>query len=114
MKISDRRIGNAVVLEAAGRIDNDTSETFRLLLAPFLRECTREGVCLVLDLADVRYVSSAGLRVLLVAAKRLAGKGAFALSRASEPVRQVLDMTGFSGIIKVKPSLDEAVAQVSA
>jgi anti-anti-sigma factor len=69
---------------------------------------------LVLDLADVRYVSSAGLRVLLVAAKRLAGKGAFALSRASEPVRQVLDMTGFSGIIKVKPSLDEAVAQVSA
>ena len=33
--------------------------------------------------------------------------------RMIEPVRQVLDMTGFSGIIKVKPSLDEAVAQVS-
>jgi anti-anti-sigma factor len=66
-------------------------------------------VRLVLDLAQVRYVSSAGLRVFLLIAKRLGGKGAFVLSRAAEPVKQVLDMTGFSSIINVQPSLDEAL-----
>lgn len=65
---------------------------------------------LVLDLDGVRYVSSAGLRVFLLIAKKLGGKGAFALSRAAEPVRQVLDMTGFSSIIDVRPSLEEAIA----
>jgi anti-anti-sigma factor len=64
---------------------------------------------LVLDLEGVRYVSSAGLRVFLLIAKRLTGKGRFALSRATEPVRQVLDITGFSSIIEVQPSLEEAI-----
>jgi anti-anti-sigma factor len=67
----------------------------------------------VLDLAGVRYVSSAGLRVFLIVAKRLAGEGAFALSRATEPVRQVLDMTGFSNLIKVEGDLEAAVAAVA-
>lgn len=64
---------------------------------------------LVLDLENVRYVSSAGLRVFLLIAKKVSGKGAFVLSHAAEPVRQVLDMTGFSSIINVQPSLEEAV-----
>lgn len=69
---------------------------------------------IVLDLAGVRYVSSAGLRVFLIVAKRLAGGGAFALCRASEPVREVLDITGFSKLIKVAASVEEAVAATRA
>lgn len=70
---------------------------------------------MVLDLGEVRYVSSAGLRVFLLVAKKLAtAGGAFALSRATEPVRQVLEMTGFSSIINVQPELESAIQAVSA
>ncbi len=103
--------GEATVVKALGDINAASCAQLEETLTTLIDQGRQR---MVLDLADVRYVSSAGLRVLLVAAKRLAGKGKFALSRASEPVRQVLDMTGFSGIIQVKPSLDEAVALVSA
>lgn len=67
---------------------------------------------IVLDLADTRYISSAGLRVLLVAAKRLSagggGSAGFALSRPSASVRQLLEITGFSGIIPVHDDLSAA------
>lgn len=103
--------GDVTVVKASGDINAASCSQLEETLTSLIDQGKTR---LVLDLAEVRYVSSAGLRVLLIAAKRLTGKGAFALSRASEPVRQVLDMTGFSGIIKVKPSLDEAVALVAA
>lgn len=109
LKVSPR--GEVVVVAATGDINGASCGQLEETLTGLIDQGHSR---MVLDLAEVRYVSSAGLRVLLIAAKRLAGKGSFALSRASEPVRQVLDMTGFSNIIKVKPTLDEAVAQVSA
>jgi anti-anti-sigma factor len=69
---------------------------------------------IVLDLMGVRYISSAGLRVLMIAAKRLTGDGAFALSRAGGGVRKVLDITGFSTIIPIHDDLEDAAAAVRA
>lgn len=109
LKVSPQ--GEVVVVTAVGDINAASCSQLEEALTGLIDHGHSR---MVLDLAEVRYVSSAGLRVLLIAAKRLSGKGAFALSRASEPVRQVLDMTGFSNIIKVKPTLEEAVAQVSA
>ena len=65
---------------------------------------------LVLDLAEVRYVSSAGLRVFLLAARKAGKGGRFVLARPVEAVRGVLEMTGFLGIMKVEADLDAAVA----
>lgn len=72
------------------------------------------GTRIVLDLDGVRYISSAGLRVLMIAAKRLSGEGAFALSRAAGGVRKVLDITGFSTIIPIHDDLEDAAAAVRA
>jgi anti-anti-sigma factor len=58
----------------------------------------------------VRYVSSAGLRVFLIATRRIAGDGAFVLARPSPPVRGVLEMAGFLNVVKVAPDVDAAVA----
>ena len=69
---------------------------------------------LVLDLGEIRYVSSAGLRVFLLAARRIGKDGAFVLARPGEAVRAVLEMTGFLGIIRIEADLDAAVAAAAA
>ena len=67
---------------------------------------------LVLDLSQTEYISSAGLRVLLVAAKTLGGSGgSFALCSASPENRQVLEMVGFLDIMKYADSLEEALGR---
>ena len=69
---------------------------------------------IVLDLGEVRYVSSAGLRVFLVSARKLAKAGAFVLARPTPSVAQILKMTGFDRIVQVEPSLEAAVATARA
>ncbi len=65
---------------------------------------------LVLDLGEVRYVSSAGLRVFLIATRRIGSNGAFVLARPSPPVLGVLELAGFLNVVKVMPDIDAAVA----
>jgi anti-anti-sigma factor len=65
---------------------------------------------LVLDLGDVRYVSSAGLRVFLIAARRTGTGGAFVLARPAPAVRGVLELAGFLTILKVEPDLASAIS----
>lgn len=70
---------------------------------------------LVIDLAQIDYVSSAGLRVLLVAAKGCRAQGGQAVLAAVAPgVLEVLRMSGFDKLLKVLPDRDAAVAQVEA
>jgi anti-anti-sigma factor len=64
---------------------------------------------IVLDLSEIRYVSSAGLRVFLMSARKL-GKQGFVLARPTEAVAQILKMTGFDRIVRVEPTLDAAIA----
>jgi anti-sigma B factor antagonist len=64
---------------------------------------------IVLDLGEIRYVSSAGLRVFLVSARKLAKTGAFVLARPTDSVAQILKMTGFDRIVQVEPTLVAAV-----
>ena len=61
---------------------------------------------LILDFSALDFISSAGLRVLLMAAKRI-GKdnGCFLLCEVSQPVREVLEISGFLGMIEVVGSL---------
>ncbi len=69
---------------------------------------------LVLDLGEVRYVSSAGLRVFLIATKRIGPGGSFVLARPSPSVRGVLELAGFLSVVKVAPDVDAAVAAAAA
>lgn len=69
---------------------------------------------LVLDLGEVRYVSSAGLRVFLLAARKAGKAGKFVLARPADAVRGVLEMTGFLGIMTVEADLEAAVAAAAA
>ncbi len=95
MKFSSKMQGSKLTLAPDGRIDTMTSPELDAeikRLSPGVTE-------LVLDFADVAYISSAGLRVLLSAqrAMRSAG-GDMSLVNVKPAVQEVLDITGFSAI----------------
>lgn len=97
------------VVKIAGNIDGTTAQEVQDKVVPFLIN----GAMIVFDMAECPYVSSAGLRVLLVIAKKLAnigGRGAMAA--VVEEVKDVMEMTGFDNIFKTYQTVAEAVEAV--
>ena len=101
---------DAVVLCPAGRIDG-TNVT---ILQGAVREHLEAGQTrMVFDMIDLNYISSAGLRVLLMAARDLqaqAGKAVFC--NLSEQIRQVFEITGFDKILSVHGNREDALASL--
>lgn len=91
MEIQKNQEGNRLTITPIGRIDTITApELETAVVTDGLDE-------LVFDLAQVDYVSSAGLRVLLSAQKKMAGK-VMKIANARPAVKEVFDITGFSDI----------------
>ena len=59
------------------------------------------------DLQELFYVSSAGLRVLLMARKQMDGRGEMLLLHVNEDVKEILEMTGFANILTIKEDSQE-------
>lgn len=91
MKIVKNVEGNRLTLAVEGRIDTITAPE---LEAAIVLDGVEE---LVFDLAGVDYISSAGLRLLLSAQKKMVGK-TMKIANARQPVMEVFDITGFSTI----------------
>lgn len=90
--------GSQLTVALEGRLDTVTAPELDADLKTSL-----EGVdSLILDLADLAYISSAGLRVLLSAHKAMSGKGGMKVVHANEIVREVLEVTGFADILNVE------------
>ena len=104
-EVEDRGV---VVIAPAGRVDSTTSDELdRRLRAVLDRKAPR----VVVDLAQVEYISSAGLRVLLALAKRMREqKGALALASLGDAVRQVFELAGFLPLFTVAATRADAVA----
>ncbi len=111
MEISEGKKSGVVILSVKGRLDASNAATLEQQLLALIDAGEQR---LVLDGAGLDYISSAGLRVLLVAAKRLrSGGGGIALAALRDPVKEVLDIAGFSSIFKLYRTADEAVAAVA-
>ncbi len=69
---------------------------------------------LVLDMTDCRYISSAGLRVLLMVCKQLKAQGGtWALAGGSEEIIDIMDMTGFSTFFTIFTTVEQAAESLS-
>ena len=91
MQINKNQEGGKLVLAPIGRVDTITSPELEAAVVT-------DGIDeLVFDLAQVDYISSAGLRVLLAAQKRMAGKS-MKIANVKPAVKEVFDITGFSDI----------------
>ena len=91
---------DVVVVAVAGRIDYTVAADFEACLRPFLNVEEIRG--LILDLAEVTYVSSSGLRVMLMASRALTRRsGGFAVCSPSEAILGLLKGTGFNDMLNV-------------
>lgn len=108
MDIKREQIGDRIEFLVKGRLDAYWAEH----LGGVLQEAIREGgYHLRLDLSEVDYVSSAGMRVLLKFRRQLVGiKGTFGITRASDSARDVLEMAGFADLLVEGPSPVETTA----
>ena len=98
MTMEFKKNAEAAVIEIAGRLDTTS--------APALEKAINEDIVdtknLVLDLKGVQYISSAGLRVLLGAQKKMQKIGFMKVTNVCEPVMEVLEMTGFADILVIE------------
>jgi anti-anti-sigma factor len=109
MDLTTERVGAVQIVRAAGRLDGESAEAFDVRIQQVVNEDPR----LVLDLAQVIYVSSMGLRSLLVLAKQIKALGGALVLAAIRPrVLDVLDIAGFTPMFAIEPTTDEALARL--
>ena len=95
MTIEIKKTGKDAVIELGGRLDTTTAP----VLDKTICEDISENSNLTLDLKGLEYISSAGLRVLLSAQKRMKKNGSMKLMNVCEEVMDVFEMTGFADIL---------------
>ena len=97
MNIKQKKEDKKLTIFISGRVDTNT--------APELLENLKESMVgieeLILDLADVEYISSAGLRVILFAQKTMNSQGSMSVAHVSNDIMDVFELTGFTDILTI-------------
>lgn len=108
MQLTTRELPRVTIVAIAGRVDHDTSGQLAQALNELLRARKHN---IVVDLSDTDYISSGGLKALLLAHKETQSKhqGDVRLAAPTVPVRETLKVVGFDRIFKIYPDLVEAV-----
>lgn len=98
MNIVRKAEGTSLTLSIEGRLDTTT--------APQLEQEFKEHLpgakSLVLDLKELAYISSAGLRVILIAIKAMKKQGSMVVKNVNDTVMEVFDITGFSDMLNIE------------
>ena len=114
MHVSQERYGDALVLTPIGRIDNSTTDGLKSGLDAYVASCRAGGDQLVLDFSKVDYISSVGLRVLMLAGKKVREQGGSIVIAALQPVvREIFDISRFNLVFQCFGSVREALAKIS-
>ena len=98
MTIDKNKTGDKLTIALKGRLDTTT--------APQMESVVREELAdvkeLVIDLSGLDYMSSAGLRVMLAAQKKMNTQGTMVVKNVNEMIKEVFDITGFSDILTIE------------
>lgn len=112
MQFQSRHFGNIVVAAPSGRLDHSAATPFEQGLSPLWQDPQAAG--LVVDFSDVEYISSVGLRVLMIAAKQMRARKARVAAVAMQPiVAEIFAISRFDSVYEVFPSLRDALAAMS-
>jgi len=111
MQIQAERRDNVMIVAPVGRVDSNTSSDLEQRLLHDIGAGERR---FLLDLAGVEYISSAGLRVLLMLAKRLREEGgALVLHTPGESVRLVFELAGFLPLFEFAESREAGLGRLA-
>ena len=112
MEIREERSDGTLVIALAGRVDSNSSGELEKRLLRHVAEGARR---VVIDLQGVEYISSAGLRVLLLAASKLRPVGGqVVLCAMGRPVREVFDLAGLTALFPVEATRAEALNRIAS
>ena len=110
MEIREERRDTILIVAPMGRVDSNSSSSLETVLLGHASEAR-----LLVDLAGVEYISSAGLRVFLMLARKVKeGGGRLALCGMGSSVRQVFDLAGFTTLFAVEPSTEQGLVRLSS
>ena len=98
MTIDIKKNGKEITLAIVGRLDTLTSPA----LDKAVNEDAADATGIIMDMKELEYISSAGLRVLLGAHKKMQKTGFLRLTNVTESVMDVLEMTGFADILEIE------------
>lgn len=98
MKVLKEQTAKTLTLTLEGRLDTTTSPKLEAMLENELGDTTE----LILNFEHLEYISSAGLRVLLAAQKKMNTQGTMIIRNVCETVREVFEITGFSDILTIQ------------
>jgi anti-anti-sigma factor len=112
MEIQKEQVGDAYVVTVNGRLDGIYSTAFANQVGELI---TGTNPKILIDFTDIDFVTSAGLRALLLLMKKARASGSvFALCGVSEQVREVLDVSGFAAMFSIHSGRAEALAALKA
>jgi len=115
MEITNRVSGDMIVVAPTGRVDHATAADFERAVVPLLEAAGGPRAGLVFDLERVNYISSVGLRVLMIASKALRARGARIAVAAMQPVVvEILEICRFGAVVEVFATVDAALDAMSA
>lgn len=107
MKISQREASDVKIVDFEGNLDTNTSHDAEVELNQLLKQGAKK---ILVNFENLDYISSAGLRILLVTAKQLKSTdGDFRLCNLNETVLEIFDISGFSTILNVFGTESEAL-----
>ena len=114
MEFKIQNLANVVLIEIEGRIDHGTAPAFGKALLPHVDGCADEDRKLLLDFSKVTYVSSAGLRVLMIAAKGCRNQGSKVYLAALQPtIQEIFKIGRFDVVLQIFPTVREALKTIS-
>lgn len=111
MDATIEQIGHVLVVAISGRLDTASAPVFDAKLAPLLGQPRPR---ILLDLADVTYISSAGLRSILQLVKHTAAhKGRVGMFGAPPHIMEVIEISGFPALLDVHPDRTAALDSIA-
>ncbi len=109
MDIIEKRLNEIIVFKLNGNLNSNTSPALEDKIFEAIKN---ESKNMILDCEDLDYISSAGLRVIMKAAKNLKqSEGMIVLCSMQDYVKEVFEIAGFDAYLPIVPTMDDALNQ---
>jgi anti-sigma B factor antagonist len=108
MEVKENRKGSFLVLDLAGRLDTSNYRNLEEILLVLIDRGEKD---IVINCSDMNYISSSGLRIFLMALKKItASGGKLYLCNLQVNIQEIFDIAGFTSHFKIFNSLEEATS----
>ena len=114
MQLTTQQFADTIVVAPAGRIDHRSAADLESALTPLLTDAAARRGPVVLDFSGVEYISSVGLRVLMIAARQMrAAQALLSVAALQSVVAEIFTISRFDKVLTVNATLEDAMAHAS-